>query len=242
MGLSVHIRKFERADLQAVQQLILSAAMQGKESPYRGTLDILLAHPITRLAGVALAGDIVFVAPKHIVAAAVVAGAIVAPLVLQWRLLVKDVRDYFEEGLRKDLNDISKHYQQEKEGSAHVRAGGFWVAEVESPSTSGSYDIAGCVGLEHLNSQPKGQLRRMFVSHNYRNRGIAKMLLQTLVEHAKAKGLTSLYLGTTMAQPAAVSFYEKHGWKRIPTPPGVPRYYGVGLVKVDLLLYGLDLY
>ncbi len=69
-------------------------------------------------------------------------------------------------------------------------------------------------------------------SLRYGNLGIAKMLLQALVEHAKARGLMS---GTSMAQPAAVTFYEKHGWKRIPTP-GAPRYHGVGLVKVDLLL------
>ncbi len=64
-----------------------------------------------RLTGVALATNRILVAPKNIVAVAIVAGVIIPPLVIQWKLLVKEVKDYFEEGMRKDLGDISKHYQ-----------------------------------------------------------------------------------------------------------------------------------
>lgn len=56
-----------------------------------------------------------------------------------------------------------------------------------------------------------GRIGRMAVLRDWRGRGVGTALLRTLVEQARARGLTELSLH---AQRYAVPFYERHGFRR----------------------------
>jgi len=81
-----------------------------------------------------------------------------------------------------DLSDIAGFYRQ--------GAGDFWVA------THGGR-IVGTIALIDIGSG-QGALRKMFVHEDHRGRkkGIAGDLLDVLMGHAKARGLSAIFLGS----------------------------------------------
>lgn len=69
------------------------------------------------------------------------------------------------------------------------------------------------------------EVKRMYVSPAYRNKGIAAAVLQALEQWAKEEGFTSTVLETGLKQPEAIRLYEKSGYHRI---PNYGQYAGVG--------------
>ena len=123
-----------------------------------------------------------------------------------------------------DLMDIPAFYQQ--------GAGGFWLA-------LDGEQVVGTIALKDI-GQGGGALRKMFVAPSYRGRdkGVAKALLDTVLDHAKKSGMTTLYLGTTAKFLAAHRFYEKNGFVSIGAdalPDTFPR------MTVDTRFYTLGL-
>jgi GNAT superfamily N-acetyltransferase len=99
--------------------------------------------------------------------------------------------------------------------------GGFWTAKAEAG------DIVGTIGLTVF-APGQGALRKMFVHADYRGRehGVAQTLLDTLLSHARAKNLASVWLGTTEFFKAAHRFYSKNGFVEVAAmqlPSGFPR-------------------
>jgi N-acetylglutamate synthase-like GNAT family acetyltransferase len=86
-------------------------------------------------------------------------------------------------------------------------AGEFWVARAPGG------EVVGTIGLVEF-AAGQGALRKMFVRADHRGaaHGIAQRLLDTLLAHAKAKGLKMVWLGTTPFFKAAHRFYEKNGF------------------------------
>jgi N-acetylglutamate synthase-like GNAT family acetyltransferase len=123
-----------------------------------------------------------------------------------------------------DLADIDGFYRK--------GAGDFWVAEVGG-------DIAGTIALIDIGGG-LGALRKMFVAPAFRGRehGIAKKLLDVLLDHARAQGLAAVYLGTTAKFLAAHRFYEKNGFDLVEEtdlPESFPR------MAVDTRFYRISL-
>ena len=58
-----------------------------------------------------------------------------------------------------------------------------------------------------------GEIKRMFVSDEYRGRGVATSILHELIEIVKSQKLPYVRLETGKKFAAAVSLYEKHGFK-----------------------------
>lgn len=56
-------------------------------------------------------------------------------------------------------------------------------------------NLAGCVALKKLNHKD-GEIKSMRTSNKYRGVGIGKELVNFIVNHAKTKGLNTLYLET----------------------------------------------
>jgi GNAT superfamily N-acetyltransferase len=56
----------------------------------------------------------------------------------------------------------------------------------------------------------------MFVSPASRGSGVAAAVLRALEEDARARGWTTLRLETGPAQPDAIRFYEREGYRQIP--------------------------
>jgi GNAT superfamily N-acetyltransferase len=73
----------------------------------------------------------------------------------------------------------------------------------------------GCGGLRRLDAVT-GEVKRMYVVPERRGSGVAAAVLAALEEHARTLGWTRLRLETGNAQPDAVAFYTKHGYRPIP--------------------------
>jgi N-acetylglutamate synthase-like GNAT family acetyltransferase len=86
-------------------------------------------------------------------------------------------------------------------------AGEFWVARADDGA------VVGTVGLVEF-APGEGALRKMFVRADFRGaaQGVAQRLLDTLLAHSRARGLTAIWLGTTALFKAAHRFYEKNGF------------------------------
>ncbi|ALE72617.1 hypothetical protein FRP1_04960 [Pseudonocardia sp. EC080625-04] len=106
---------------------------------------------------------------------------------------------------------------------------GAWVATVDDV-VAGHVLLTADVGIA-----PVATVGRLFVAPRGRRRGIARLLLDHVREHARRHGLT---LGLEVAEPgggAAIELYERTGWTHVGTgtagwtaPGGGPvtlRYY-----------------
>jgi N-acetylglutamate synthase-like GNAT family acetyltransferase len=100
-----------------------------------------------------------------------------------------------------DLLDIPNFYQN--------GVGNFWVAVADD-------QVVGTISLLDL-ANNQGALRKMFVQEDFRGtaHGVARRLLETLLEWSTEHQLHEVYLGTTAQFLAAHRFYEKHGFSEI---------------------------
>lgn len=110
---------------------------------------------------------------------------------------------FINDCLKTDLLDIDKSYMSSK--GSHM-----WVAEWNGK-------IVGMVGVIHNETHKPGvaELQRMSVSTSCRKMGIARKLLDQLIEHAREEGLQKIVLKTTSAQGPAVGLYKKYGFKHV---------------------------
>ena len=73
----------------------------------------------------------------------------------------------------------------------------------------------GCGALRRLD-EASAEVKRMYVEPESRGSGVATALLRTLEEKARDRGWTTLRLETGPAQPDAIRFYEREGYRPIP--------------------------
>ena len=117
---------------------------------------------------------------------------------------------YIQTCLDTDLDNVESIYLCQKK--SHM-----WVAELHEK-------IIGMVALvpldDHEDSFGKrretvGRLRRMAVLPEFRRLGVARKLLNELLNYAREIGYEQVVLLTTSAQQAALNFYPKHGFKLV---------------------------
>jgi N-acetylglutamate synthase-like GNAT family acetyltransferase len=123
-----------------------------------------------------------------------------------------------------DLHDVEGFYRR--------GAGEFWVA-VDRDA------VVGSIALVDIGSG-QAALRKMFVKADHRGaeHGVARLLVATLLDHARASGIREVYLGTTAAFLAAHRFYEKAGFELVDEsdlPASFPR------MAVDTRFYRMTL-
>jgi DNA-binding MarR family transcriptional regulator/N-acetylglutamate synthase-like GNAT family acetyltransferase len=82
----------------------------------------------------------------------------------------------------------------------------FWYA------TNKEGKLLGCIGLKSINNQ-WGQIRKFFVCKEYRGKGVAQKLMNTLLKAAEKHKINNLILGTVHKFHAAQRFYEKYGFQ-----------------------------
>ncbi len=108
------------------------------------------------------------------------------------------------------------------------RGGEIWVARVGD-------EIVGTVAIIDFGGRC-GALRKMFVRADMRGSrlGIADRLLDNLLDWARHRNMTAIYLDTSDAFRAAHRFYEKQGFNRVemkdlpadfPAMSGAARFY-----------------
>ena len=119
-----------------------------------------------------------------------------------------------------DLMEIPSFYQK--------RGGNFWVARINGT-------LAGTISLLNIGNQ-QAALRKMFVDVRFRGpeRGVAALLLHTLLDWAARRDFAEIFLGTTPKFLAAHRFYDKNGFIQVPKeslPPAFP------IMTVDTRFY-----
>lgn len=72
-----------------------------------------------------------------------------------------------------------------------------------------------CGALRRLDDGT-AEVKRMYVEPSSRGSGVAAALLRGLEDEARARGWTVLRLETGPAQPEAIRFYEREGYRPIP--------------------------
>jgi GNAT superfamily N-acetyltransferase len=86
--------------------------------------------------------------------------------------------------------------------------GAFLLARVDG-------EPAGCGGLARLDGTT-GEIRRMYVVPEARRKGIARAILDALLEHARGLGYARVRLETGDKQYEAVALYERAGFEPCP--------------------------
>jgi ribosomal protein S18 acetylase RimI-like enzyme len=74
---------------------------------------------------------------------------------------------------------------------------------------------AGCGGVL-LVGREYAEVKRMYVRKAFRGRGLARLMLDHLVAHARARGLSLIRLETGIHQREAIALYEARGFRKIP--------------------------
>lgn len=103
--------------------------------------------------------------------------------------------------------------------------GGLWLARYDGQS-------AGCAALQPI-LPGTGEVKRMYVRPDFRNRGIARALAQHVIAEARARGYRRLRLGTLKSMLPAQKLYTSLGFA--PVEPYRPIEFG------DTLFYELIL-
>lgn len=121
---------------------------------------------------------------------------------------------------QKDLLTIDAVYKKEK--------GNFWIAVKDDR-------LIGTIALIDIGNR-EGCLRKMFVQQEFRGKeyGVAILLLHTLMDWAKQKNMTAIYLGTTEVLKASHRFYEKNSFVLLPKEE-LPKNFPV--MEVDTRFY-----
>lgn len=119
-----------------------------------------------------------------------------------------------------DLNDIDGFYR--------TGDGNFWVALCGGR-------VVGTIALKDIGNR-QAALRKMFVKADYRGGkyGTSRLLLERLLEWARERGLSDVFLGTTDKFLAAHRFYEKNGFVRV-SMDSLPKSFPV--MKIDTVFY-----
>lgn len=74
--------------------------------------------------------------------------------------------------------------------------------------------IIGSIGLKKIDDQ-YGEIKKLFVVKEYRNKGVAQRLMNTLIKAAAKHEFDFLILGTVDKLQAAHKFYNKYGFEQI---------------------------
>lgn len=85
----------------------------------------------------------------------------------------------------------------------------FWVVTAEDR-------IIGMFGLVSRGADTT-ELRRTYLDHAYRGRGIAQRMLARAESRARDLGFTTMILSTAEIQSAALAFYRKHAYRLVRT-------------------------
>ncbi|XP_059209562.1 probable N-acetyltransferase camello [Centropristis striata] len=133
---------------------------------------------------------------------------------------------YIDTSLKKDLNNISEVYLNQKDTC-------FWVAEVDGR-------VVGSVAcLPNENAPGCLELKRLSVRRSHRGMGIAKALCRTVAGYTRDRGYAAVILYTSVVQTDAQKLYEHMGYEKIRefVVPELP----AKIMNFTLFEYRLDL-
>jgi GNAT superfamily N-acetyltransferase len=121
-------------------------------------------------------------------------------------LAPSDMRELFERYIE---TVISGELSQLQGIFSEAKKNAFWVVEANK-------EIIGTFGIESR-GEDITELRRMYLDHGHRGRGIAQCMLKCAELRARELGFTKMILSTGEMQKAAIAFYGKTGYQLVST-------------------------
>jgi GNAT superfamily N-acetyltransferase len=125
------------------------------------------------------------------------------------RLVEEVQQEYVVRYGGRDESPIDAHEFEEGRGA-------FFVGYVgEEPAVTGAWrwhDVPDGAFGHGVVPGRCAEIKRMYVSPGHRQRGLARRMLATLEESARANGAASMILETGLRQPEAITLYESAGY------------------------------
>lgn len=113
--------------------------------------------------------------------------------------LAEAFEGYITRSLAEEIDRLADYYSS--------RSGGFWVAIDDD-------EIVGMFGLEASGDHAM-ELRRMYVAHGARRRGIARKMLGFAEEECRRRNRLQLQLSTSELQQDALALYRNAGYENV---------------------------
>lgn len=217
----IWVREFEDDDAEEVRELFVRGICHGNNSTREIAMASMLTEPITVVSyptfGLGL-GMMIRPGPMRWIGGVLSAAS--ALWVYYWRNCIsQSIRSYCQHALEKDMADIKSHYAVGKRPEENEGGGtsGFWVAE--TMGEDGRKKIVGTVALDSSTQTDKSwtELRRMSVAEAYRGKGVAGLLMNALIAHARENGAKKVRLWTTTFQAKARAMYHRYGFVEVGT-------------------------
>jgi carbonic anhydrase len=103
------------------------------------------------------------------------------------------------QGFAQEIADLSALY--------NAKDGGILLLSIDNQTI-------GCVALKRLNKEI-GEIKRMFIQPDWRNKNLANPLLQALITLAKSLNYKALRLDTLDTMQSALRLYKNFGFEEI---------------------------
>ena len=127
-------------------------------------------------------------------------------------------------GEENTANDMARYlaesFTTEQQAAEIVDPGGA-VLVAEHVGDSGDAELLGYAHLVsgEVPAAVRGsapiELKRLYVARAWHGRGVAHLLMQGVIDAARARGAQTLWLGVWERNPRAVAFYAKYGFVRV---------------------------
>lgn len=86
-------------------------------------------------------------------------------------------------------------------------------------------DVAGCIAYRTLTATAC-EMKRLFVSPEFRASGLGRVLISSLIDHARQAGFACMRLETVVFMHGAMRIYEEMGFVRCPPYYEIPEIFG----------------
>ncbi len=138
------------------------------------------------------------------------------------RFLIREIRPSDNEAIKSIILQVSKEYKiyDSKIGYTelddlyqifHADRSNYWI--VEDLNTA---EILGGGGYQQLdNSSSVAELQKLFLLPEARGHGLAKKIVELILNHSKGAGYKQVYLETASQMKEAIVLYENFGFKRV---------------------------
>jgi ribosomal protein S18 acetylase RimI-like enzyme len=110
---------------------------------------------------------------------------------------------------------VKQHSSEKYAGWLRDSGSAVWIAEVEPGQAPVGYLVLTKPDLPLADVSPDdAEIKRVYLLSRFRGAGLGRRLMQEAEIHARERGVRRLLLGVYDGNDAAISFYERLGYKR----------------------------
>ncbi len=111
---------------------------------------------------------------------------------------------------------VRQHSSEKYEAWLRGAASAVWIAEIEPGAAPVGYLVLTKPDLPLADISPQdAEVKRIYLLNRFRGGGLGRRLMQEAEAHARSHGIRRLLLGVYSGNAAAISFYEKLGYRRV---------------------------